>query len=121
MAVYSWCDLISPWRVVRAADQIVGKKQFSNFGVRVICILSVCIPAVREQILVVAHLVRLIGNVPPPWGAGAADSHPERDLSAPLWHLCSSSKTQLICVRLYGLDVHGSTNSCFEKEVLGIC
>lgn len=80
MAVYSWCDLISPWRVVRAADQIVGKKQFSNFGVRVICILSVCIPAVREQILVVAHLVRPIGNVPPPRGAGAADSHPERDL-----------------------------------------
>lgn len=33
MAVYSCCKLIYPQIIVRAADQIVGKKQFFNFSV----------------------------------------------------------------------------------------
>ena len=65
MAVYGCCKLIYPQIIVRVADQIVGKKQFFNFGVwGCLCLVYAHSHCVHEQRFAVAQLFRAIRVTP---------------------------------------------------------
>ena len=65
MAVYGCCKLIYPQIIVRAADQIVGKKQFFNFGIwGCLCLVYAHSHSVHELRFAVAQLFRAIRVTP---------------------------------------------------------
>lgn len=132
MAVYSCCKLIYPQIIIRAADQIVGKKQSFNFGVwGCLYIVYACSRCVSEQRFVVASLFRAIRVIslqprgpalliiPAHGSLTRGTRRPPHQLLP--WHLWNSSKSQAIYTRNWGINVYSDANLCFGNYILQIC